>query len=106
MAMADLNKKLDNSPKNQAALMQQAADLHAQLQATFEKYLIAIIQANYDMTDEQILQKLIDSRKTAVLSNAQYHQERAKVEKQPIVASQHKLLATMYSSLYAKFSSS
>lgn len=67
---------------------------------SLEQWLFAIIQSNYNKTDEDLIRIILDKRNTILQANICYHEEIAKfqVEDEPIVARQHRLLAHIYRS--------
>ena len=62
---------------------------------------MAVLQANYGKTNEEIVHKVIESCKTALTSSLEYHKiaEKLMADTEPMLAKQHASLAMIYASL-------
>lgn len=81
------------------------AELSASFNSVFvksrEDWLEALILANFVKTDEEIVNKAVESWKTSIDANISYHEETAKLvaNDNPLLTRQHRLLATIYSKI-------
>lgn len=96
-----MSGNLDSTSNNHYDLLAVAADASTEFGSAFEKWLLALIQSNYGMTDEAITKLVLKRCETLLSGNITFHEQIAKVlaDDEPVIARQHRLLATIYRSL-------
>lgn len=69
--------------------------------ASLERWIMAVMQANYGKSDDVIVNKIADSCRNLLAANISYHEEVARVagHDEPVIARQHRLLAHVYRTL-------
>ena len=82
-------------------MLEKAASTNSEFQSKLEEWLMAVIQSSFARNDEQIINKVIESFRSGVASNVEYHDHLARVlsDSEPVIARQHRLLARIYSVL-------
>ena len=84
-----------------SASQEQVIITHSTFVASFERWIMAVMQTNYGKADEVIVKKITDSCRNLLAANISYHEEVARVagHDEPVIARQHRLLAQVYQNL-------
>jgi hypothetical protein len=96
--------KFRSDSMDEHTLQQLSAETNSAFVSALERWLMAVIQANYAKSDEEIVQRTVVSCNTTLAANISYHELVAKLYdgQEPVIMRQHRLLAHIYRALSAK----
>jgi len=85
----------------QSECLENTANTSAAFASSPEKWLIALMESNYSKSDQEKLDIIREKCKKLLIANVQYHEGMAKlkIDSEPVIARQHRLLAHIYRSL-------